>query len=212
LEIKIPSIKLGEIAKFSLGIKTADNKRFISDSKKSSASYKILRGKDIGRYFEKFNNKWIWYKPDLMNQRKGAGPRKSDCFLRTKILIKDVATEIQATLDIENYLTADTINIIYEAKNYDLKFILAILNSKLINKWFKMNFAAGLHIKINQLENIPIPKKVDQKPFINLVDQILEKKKENPEADVGELEKEIDGMVYEIYGLGEDEIKIIKNN
>ena len=211
LEIKIPFVKLGEIAKFSLGIKTADNKRFISDSKKSNASYKILRGKDIGRYFKKFDNKWIWYKSDLMNQRKGAGPRKLDCFLKTKILIKDIATEIQATLDTENYLTIDTINIIYEVKNYDLKFILAILNSKLINKWFKINFTAGLHVKINQLENIPIPKKVNQKPFIKLVDQILEKKKDNPEADVGELEREIDEMVYELYNLTKEEIKIIEN-
>ena len=210
--MKIPFIKLGKIAKFSLGIKTTNNKRFISDSKKNTASYKILRGKDIGRYFEKFNNKWIWYKPDLMNQRKGAGPRRLDCFLKTKILIKDIATEIQATLDTKNYLTVDTINIIYEVKNYDLKFILAILNSKLINKWFKMNFTAGLHIKINQLENIPIPKKVNQKPFIKLVNQILEKKKDNQEADVGELEREIDGMVYELYGLGEEEIGIVKSS
>jgi len=40
-----------------------------------------------------------------------------------------------------------------------------------------------------------------QKPFIKLVDQIFEKKKDNPEADTGELEGEIDEMVYELYGL-----------
>ena len=46
----------------------------------------------------------------------------------------------------------------------------------------------------------------------NLVDQILKKKKDNPEADVGELEREIDEMVYGIYGLGKEEIKIIEKN
>ncbi|MFH1712921.1 MAG: TaqI-like C-terminal specificity domain-containing protein, partial [Candidatus Jacksonbacteria bacterium] len=219
LEIKIPFVKLGEIAKFSLGIKTSDNKRFISNSKKSDASYKILRGKDIGRYFKKFNNKWIWYKPDLMNQRKGAGPRKLDCFLRTKILIKDIATEIHATLDTGNYLIVDTINIIYEVKNYDLKFILAILNSKLINKWFKMNFTAGLHIKINQLEHIPIPNKVDQAPFITLVNKILAITKsddylQNPakQTQVREYEKQIDQMVYKLYNLTSEEIEVIEKN
>ena len=40
--------------------------------------------------------------------------------------------------------------------------------------------------------------------------QILKKKKDNPDADVGELEREIDEMVYELYGLSEEEIKIIE--
>lgn len=37
-----------------------------------------------------------------------------------------------------------------------MEFLVSILNSKLINKWFKENFEAGLHIKINQLGHIPI--------------------------------------------------------
>ncbi|MFZ2969549.1 MAG: hypothetical protein WA063_00210 [Minisyncoccia bacterium] len=49
-----------------------------------------------------------------------------------------------------------------------------------------------------------------QKPFINLVDQILKKKKDNPNADTGELEREIDEMVYELYGLTEEEIGIVE--
>jgi len=40
----------------------------------------------------------------------------------------------------------------------------------------------------------------------------LEKKKDNPEADVGELEREIDEMVYGLYNLTEEEIKIIKSS
>lgn len=64
------------------------------------------------------------------------------------------------------------------------------------------------------VQKLPIPKisPEQQKPFINLVDQILKKKKDNPEADTGELEREIDEMVYELYGLGEGEIKIIKQS
>jgi adenine-specific DNA-methyltransferase len=42
--------------------------------------------------------------------------------------------------------------------------------------------------------------------------QILKKKKENPQADTGELEREIDEMVYGLYGLTEGEIKIIKSS
>lgn len=54
--------------------------------------------------------------------------------------------------------------------------------------------------------------KQQQKPFINLVDQILKKKKDNPDTDVEELEREIDEMVYELYGLEKKEIEIIEQN
>ena len=49
-----------------------------------------------------------------------------------------------------------------------------------------------------------------QKPFIKLVDQILEKKKDNPDADTVELEREIDEMAYELYGLTKEEIGIVE--
>lgn len=49
-----------------------------------------------------------------------------------------------------------------------------------------------------------------QKPFINLVDQILKKKKDNSNADTGELEGEIKEMVYELYDLTEEKIGIVE--
>ena len=49
------------------------------------------------------------------------------------------------------------------------------MNSKLVNVWFKKLFPAGLHIKTNQLEQIPIPiiEKESQQPFIVLADKML---------------------------------------
>jgi len=44
----------------------------------------------------------------------------------------------------------------------------------------------------------------------NLVDQILAAKKENPQADTSIWEREIDDMVYKLYGFTEDEIKIVE--
>jgi len=42
------------------------------------------------------------------------------------------------------------------------------------------------------------------------VDKILEAKKENPQADTSELEREIDNLVYRLYDLTEDEIKLVE--
>lgn len=47
--------------------------------------------------------------------------------------------------------------------------------------------------------------------FVTLVDQFLAAKKKDPDADTSALERQIDEMVYELYGLTEKEIKIIEN-
>ena len=48
--------------------------------------------------------------------------------------------------------------------------------------------------------------------LVEKVNQILSLKKENPEADTTALEKEIDQMVYKLYGLTEEEIAIVENS
>ncbi len=61
-----------------------------------------------------------------------------------------------------------------------------------------------------ELLPIKIPT-VDQESKITiLVDQILAQKRDNPKADTSELEREIDELVYGLYGLTEEEIKIIE--
>ena len=51
-----------------------------------------------------------------------------------------------------------------------------------------------------------------QKLIINLVDQILTAKKDNFQAEISLLEEEIDQLVYELYGITEEEIKIIEDS
>ena len=54
-----------------------------------------------------------------------------------------------------------------------------------------------------------IKKAKDQQTFIKLVDQILTAKKDDPTADTSELEKQIDHLVYKLYQLTYNEVKII---
>ncbi|NJW55879.1 hypothetical protein, partial [Salinimicrobium oceani] len=62
----------------------------------------------------------------------------------------------------------------------------------------------------------PLPIKfatdVVQEQIIELVTHILELKKENPSSDTSSLEAEIDRLVYELYGLTEEEIEIVENS
>ncbi|MGB4328961.1 MAG: TaqI-like C-terminal specificity domain-containing protein, partial [Tenuifilum sp.] len=99
------------------------------------------------------------------------------------------------------------------------KWQLGVLNSKFI-----INYINGLdtlvgniayrHYKYN-FEKIPIPPITPtNEPIVKqiegLVDKILAAKKQNPQADTGEGEKEIDSMVYRLYDLTEEEVKIVE--
>ena len=55
--------------------------------------------------------------------------------------------------------------------------------------------------------SIPIPKisASEQHPFIQLVDDILKAKAADPNADISELEEKIDWLVYDLYGLSDEE-------
>jgi len=284
ISFSVETVKLKDIAKFSLGIKTSNDKKFILTKKIDEDCYPVLRGRNISRYYHNKPTEYIWYKPKLMLEKKGAGVRKLEYFLTDKILIQEIAKNINATFDNNKYLVNDTINALYEIdKSMNLKFILLLFNSKLLNFWYMNTFQSGLHIKINQLEQLPIAitDKNKQEPFIRkadlmlLLNEQLQRAKQNftnkldlekipkklqhfEELDFEEFVKEhkkakklkfasklqernfknewralfendskialdlksqinitdeeIDKMVYALYGLNDDEIKIIENN
>jgi len=99
----------------------------------------------------------------------------------------------------------------------NLKYLLAFLNSKLCLFYFGLIAnSSGMDTtqwKKFALEKVPVPKLsvADQKPFITLVDKILETKKMSAEADTTKLEMEIDNLFYKLYGLNEDEIALIEH-
>ncbi len=98
------------------------------------------------------------------------------------------------------------------AKQFDYKFLLAILNSQFTN-WYFLNFLGdNLHFYPTHAKELPIPKisADEQRPFIRLVDDILSAKAYNSEADTSELEDRIDQLIYQFYGLTEEEIAVIK--
>ena len=173
----IPTIPLGDIASFSLGIKTSDDARFVFQEKIDETCYPFIRGRNISRWSHPYSSEWLWYQPKMICEKPGGRPRVLKNFLvEKKIVIQDIATQITATIDSEKYLCNDTLNIIYSLRcDYSYEFILCLLNSKLINVWFKKIFPAGLHIKTNQLEQIPIPTSgiSFQQPFIALANTML---------------------------------------
>ncbi len=100
----------------------------------------------------------------------------------------------------------------------EIKFITALLNSKCIYfamRKFYMGGGIEGELKTNNLEKIPIPKitEKNQKLARKITDgakAILKAKEKDPKANTQELEKEIDALVYQLYNLTDEEIKIIE--
>ncbi|GAA7052598.1 class I SAM-dependent DNA methyltransferase [Helicobacter pylori] len=100
----------------------------------------------------------------------------------------------------------------------EIKYITALLNSKCIYfamRKFYMGGGIEGELKTNNLEKIPIPKITPQNQELahkitDCAKQILEAKEKDPKANTQKLEKEIDALVYQLYNLTDEEIKIIE--
>lgn len=118
--------------------------------------------------------------------------------------------------DIPWYASADVYFITRKDAGFSLKYILALLNSKLYFLWlYHKGKRKGEMLELYQqpLTEIPV-KRVsvkEQNPFVDIVDRILTAKKRNSEADTTTWEREIDQLVYELYGLTNEEIAIVED-
>jgi restriction endonuclease S subunit len=99
---------------------------------------------------------------------------------------------------------------------FKVKYILGLFNSILFNFYYRKTNSQGGNIfpqvRISSIENLPI-KLVSitvQEKIEMLVDKILIKKSENSMADTKNLETKIDQLVYQLYGLTEEEINIVE--
>ena len=132
----------------------------------------------------------------------------------------DEGKRLKMTIVSPNVFCGNSVNyILVVGKGVSNRYILPLLNSKLLNWFFKV-FSTNSNVNGYEIDNMPIPKIAieDQKPFIKIVDKILAitgsgDYSENPakQAKVKEYENQIDQMVYKLYDLTPEEIKIVEN-
>ncbi|EAK1997101.1 class I SAM-dependent DNA methyltransferase [Campylobacter coli] len=141
-------------------------------------------------------------------------------FEREKIVYSEIVRKPQFYLDTKLNFYAEATSFILTGEN--LKYLIAFLNNDFVAFIFKTFYAGGnlgengFRYKKAFLEKLPIPKinSKNQKladELINLVDEILKAKEQNKNANTQELENKINSLVYKLYNLTEDEIKIIEN-
>lgn len=139
-------------------------------------------------------------------------------FEKEKIVWNRISSEICFSYDNKGHFILDSMFMINCAKSLDAKYLLAVLNSNLSKHWIKNNAATlgdGVYGAKIYIEKLPIPKITKENQnladsLVKLVNQILALKAENSSADTSQLECDIDNLVFKLYDLNEDEIKLIK--
>ena len=171
----------------------------------------ILDGRDVVKWRINWDIKE--YDRYLSYTNKLHRPREERLFLaEKKILLPRRATKIVATIDYQQYYALNTAYIcLNKENNYETEFLLGVMNSKLVDYFYSKLFM-GWQITIPALEVIPIPYCTREKQLevCSLVKNAINTKRTNPSADTSALESEIDRIVYQLYGLTEEEIKIVE--
>ncbi|HDZ5066043.1 TPA: class I SAM-dependent DNA methyltransferase, partial [Campylobacter jejuni] len=159
---------------------------------RKKTSNKWFETQDNIAYYEEFEKEKIVY-PCIMS--------KEPCF----------------SYETNNFIAMAPANTITSESNI-LKYLIAFLNSDFIYLMLRKFYMGGGiegELKTNNLEKLPIPK-INSKnekladELINLVDEILKAKEQDKNANTKGFENRIDFLVYKLYNLTEDEIRIIE--
>ena len=136
-----------------------------------------------------------------------------DDFEKPKIVWGEISDQPKFAFDDSNYYVEATAFLMTGEK---LKYLLAILNSKL-SEWYFNQISTTTGMGTNRwkkykIEMLPIkePTETEELLLEKIVNQILTAKRSDPKADTTALETEIDQLVYQLYELTAEEVKIIE--
>lgn len=147
---------------------------------------------------------------------------KIDFWINEKIVIAGMTKVIEAYYTKTPLALGVGIYAIYDFCGINPLLILGVLNSNFMSWYARENFKdkhmSGGYLGLNKgnLEKLPMfeltkSNKPTADKIIVLVDKILKSKEKDPKANTQELEKEIDALVYQLYNLTDEEIKIIED-
>jgi hypothetical protein len=274
-------LKFEEIGNSYFGIQAYDRKTSISNIKENDDYISMIDGSEVNRYEFSIPNKYFNF---ISKNIKSGGD--NSVYSKLRIVIRQIGQTPIIGICEPNIVTSNTLyNLYLTNENYSLKYVLTILNSRLIKKYWLSNYSDSKQlfpkIKGYQLKQLPIKvlEKEQQQPFIEKADLMLSlnkdlqeqsqkfqrtiqrkfnledlpkklqdwyllsyadfikelakkkvklslseeaewedyfetesKKAQELKAQIDATDKAIDAMVYELYGLSEEEIGIVENS
>ena len=173
----VSNFLLGDVIDVRNGIATKSGKNdFISDYKINDNYKKLLESPDLSRYGFIWPNKYINYNPEVLHR-----PRKEETFLSKKILLQRVSSRLICSYDDNSFYTFNSINnLVQKDKKTSLIYILGVLNSKLMDFYYRKNYSldAGFTITVTKanLDSLPMVM-IEKKEFKKNVQYITDTNK-----------------------------------
>jgi len=218
--INAACVPLGSLVRISRGEETG--KKHVT-RKKFKEAVPILVGEDISRFALDPPTRFV------------TGPKKSwELYAAPKIVAVKTGTTCVAALDESGYVTMQSVyNIQSLNRDTDLRIVLAIINSQFIRYYVRKTFTAYklLFPQLNQttIKTFPIPQRTLQpgstqgRQLAEITDQILTLHKQLAAArtpqektviqrQIEATDRQIDQLVYELYGLSDEEIAIVEQS
>jgi hypothetical protein len=228
-------VLIGSNFEICFGLKTADDDKFLHHTKGLHKEDKpLLRGDDVKRYETNYKGEFVWYVPRRMrSNRPTARPGEPRRFEQPKVLVKDTSSDFACTYEPGEFYVKDVLIVIPNENvtpNYDLKFVAGVVNSKALHFYYRTTFQT-IHVQNEELASLPLPKVNFTNPadkswhdrLVDLVEQMLAAKARLPSAKTerdrefyankcAALDQQIDALVYHLYGLTAEEIKLVEGS
>lgn len=236
-KIKNQTLPLYDICSINYGLRPSSEKlglkkeAFIYKTQTKSTFKTYFEGKDMG-YWLVNSISYLDYRPDLMYNAMFPELFENEKLVGLRTL-SDI-TKLRFIYDNKEHYCNDSVvvvtlwhkfkNVDYStvkriitkekiviSKKYSYQFLQGILNSRMIKFYVRELMYDGTHFYPNQMKVLPIKitEISTQKLLENIVDKIHSLKGQNKEANTTILEKKIDNLVYKLYELSYEEVKII---
>ena len=214
-------LKFGEIAPCLTGeLDMTQGKKYLTDD---DSKQMLVKGVQIARFVFKKTNKEISQGKieyvDVDDFFQKCSVEKQEQTKYERIVLQGLSginekQRLKAVLVPQDMILANSANFLKYQTKYSQKLLLALFNSKLLNFIFKATSTSS-NVNGYEVDALPLPQLLEenrelQEDIISLVDKILAAKKADNSADTSAMEAEIDRLVYSLYGLTEEEIKIVE--
>ena len=231
-KLKESSVELTSLVDVKEGVKTGNDKIFLSDKPFEKNSFPLVKGRDIEKYK---SNPVLFINYDSANLSR---PQKPEHFLvDEKLFARRVGGDLIATYDDKQLFCVHTLYTLrkrIDSNGYSLKYVLGIINSRLMDFYYKQTSmkkgSVFPEVRIYSYNQLPIRainfSEVSDvtlhNKLVNLVEQMLETKDRKHTARTDRdhkfyedkcamLERQINLLVYKIYDLSTEEISLIEN-
>jgi TaqI-like C-terminal specificity domain/Eco57I restriction-modification methylase len=193
----------------------------------------LYRGEDISRYEIAPPREFVNYGPWL------AAPRSPDLFVSPKLLMRRTDDRLLASIEQDSAICVNSCHVIKlndsNASKLSALYVLALLNSELLQHLFEIQNPQMVEkvfaeIKVIYVERLPIrlidfsdrADKARHDRMVELVERMLDLRKQlaaaktpqaktNLQRQIDATDAQIDKLVYELYDLSADEIKIVES-